>query len=212
MADQFLQDLKSLLGDELSAAVLYGRAAEDVAADGGDVNVLVVMKRVELASLARLDAAVRRARKRNVLPVFWSEEELRGSADVFPVEFLDILKRRKVLYGPDPFEGLSVDTRNLRHQVEFEFRSKLLRLRAEWPEARGSTARLAELLGRAAASFRALFPHARAVAPEKVREEWGAPIEKALKLRTKGSKPGRAELEALYADLHDAVAKIAAAV
>ena len=44
--------------------------------------------------------------------------EWRGSADIFPMEYADILERHRVLHGTAPFEGVTVDARDLRLQLE----------------------------------------------------------------------------------------------
>ena len=58
----------------------------------------------------------------------FSESFLRGSADVFPLEFLGMAERRRVLSGRDVLAEVEVRTVNLRHQVEFELKAKLLSL------------------------------------------------------------------------------------
>jgi hypothetical protein len=55
--------------------------------------------------------------------------EWRSSADIFPMEYSDILESHKVLHGQLPEGGAAVETRNLRHQLEFEAMGKLLHLR-----------------------------------------------------------------------------------
>jgi hypothetical protein len=64
-----------------------------------------------------------------------------------------------VLYGSDPFESLTVPTGNLRHQVEYELRGKLLRLRRLYVPASHSPVRLAQLMSDSLDSFAVLFRH-----------------------------------------------------
>ena len=58
-----------------------------------------------------------------------SEEELRTSTDCFAIEFHAMQERRRVLFGNDVIEGLSIDNTFYRAQIELELRAKLLRLR-----------------------------------------------------------------------------------
>jgi len=55
--------------------------------------------------------------------------EWQSSADVFPMEYADILERHRVLYGPDPCIGITVDQDDLRLEVEQQALGKLLHLR-----------------------------------------------------------------------------------
>jgi hypothetical protein len=66
-------------------------------------------------------------------------------------------KARVVLYGSDPFEGLRFSDANLRHQTEYELRSRLIQLRRLYIPASVSVERMAALLGDSLASFAALF-------------------------------------------------------
>ena len=63
------------------------------------------------------------------LPVYFTVEELSDAADVFPIEFHQMANARIVLYGHDPFEFVKLSNANLRHQTEYELRSKLIQLR-----------------------------------------------------------------------------------
>ena len=61
--------------------------------------------------------------------MYITESELDKGADVFPIEFNHMMRARKVIHGRDVLAGTKITDSNLRHQVEFELRSKLLRLR-----------------------------------------------------------------------------------
>jgi len=57
------------------------------------------------------------------------EKELLQSTDVFPLEFLEIKKKYRLLYGQDLFQSLSLNEGYIRLQSEFYFRSTLLKVR-----------------------------------------------------------------------------------
>jgi len=63
------------------------------------------------------------------MPVYFTVEELQRAADVFPIEFLQMEQARKILHGSDPFELVDISRANLRHQTEYELRTKLIQLR-----------------------------------------------------------------------------------
>jgi hypothetical protein len=91
------------------------------------------------------------------MPVYFTVEELEGAADVFPIEFLQMEKARRVLYGRDPFEFLQISQANLRRQTEYELRTKLIQLRRLYIPASTSVEKLSALMSDSLASFSALF-------------------------------------------------------
>jgi hypothetical protein len=97
--------------------------------------------------------------KGNPLPVYFTIEEIADSSDVFPIEFIDMTEVRHVLYGKDPFEGLDISTQNLRHQLEYETRAKLLRLRRLYIPASRNANQLARLMADSLNNFAVLFRH-----------------------------------------------------
>jgi hypothetical protein len=66
-------------------------------------------------------------------------------------------RARVVLYGPDPFETLQLSDANLRHQAEYELRSKLIQLRRLYIPASVSAGRLQDLMSDSLSSFATLF-------------------------------------------------------
>jgi len=91
------------------------------------------------------------------LPVYFTVEELSDAADVFPIEFHQMANARTVLYGRDPFEFVKLSDANLRHQAEYELRSKLIQLRRLYIPASISIEKLCALMSDSLASFAALF-------------------------------------------------------
>ena len=84
-------------------------------------------------------------------------QEFERSLDAFPLEFGAILADYLVVHGPDPFEGLRVDSHDLRRACEVQARSHLLHLRQGYVEAAGRSDALAELIGHSAPSMAALL-------------------------------------------------------
>ncbi|MEA2203590.1 MAG: hypothetical protein QOE77_366 [Blastocatellia bacterium] len=157
--NHLLDDLKATHGDNLAAVVLYGSlAAGDNIELRSDYNVLIALKRITPEDLRLAQAPMREwQRLGHPLPVYFTTAELQNAADVFPIEFLHMQQARRVLFGPDPFQSLEVSTANLRHQTEYELRSKLLQLRRLYIPASVSADKLAALMNDSLASFAALF-------------------------------------------------------
>ena len=62
-------------------------------------------------------------------PLFFSQSELDEAADVFPLEFLNIKNTYEMIEGNDVIKNLKIDKKDIRRELEFEVRSKLIHLR-----------------------------------------------------------------------------------
>ncbi len=154
-----LKDLRATHGENLASVVLYGSAAvgDDIELRS-DYNLLITLHRINPEDLREAQAPMREwQRLGNPLPVYFTVEELSDAADVFPIEFHQMANARVVLYGPDPFASLSFSDANLRHQAEYELRSKLIQLRRMYIPASVSTEKLCDLMSDSLSSFAALF-------------------------------------------------------
>ncbi len=168
--------LISALGDNLVSLLVFGSAAAgDFLPAASDVNLLAVLRRIEPKDLARVRAFHRGlARHRLSPPLLMTESFLRDSADVFPIEFLEIREKHRVLHGPDPFANLEISLVNLRHECEHEIKGRLLRLRQSFLEIGGGARSLRALLlaGQRAnqPAFRAALRLKRIAPPVKADE------------------------------------------
>src|SRR5918912_1542809 len=152
-------DLRATHGDNLACVVLYGSAATgDFLQLESDYNLLIALHRITPEDLRQAQAPMREwQRLGHPLPVYFTVEELRDAADVFPIEFHQMERARVVLYGKDPFEFVELSNENLRHQTEYELRSKLIQLRRLYIPASINTQQLYLLMTDSLASFAALF-------------------------------------------------------
>jgi predicted nucleotidyltransferase len=139
--------------------VLYGSAAAgDHIELRSDYNLLIALQRITPEDLRLAQAPMREwQRLGHPLPVYFTVEELSDAADVFPIEFHQMANARVVLYGKDPFEYVTVSDEELRHQAEYELRSKLIQLRRLYIPASVSIEKLCNLMSESLASFAALF-------------------------------------------------------
>jgi len=157
--DPFIDDLRSTHGNNLKAVVLYGSAATgDFVPHESDYNILIALEKIAPKDLNVAHACIREwARMGNPIPVYFTVSELRTAADVFPIEFHQMSDARKVLYGHDVLDGIVISDEFLRHQTEYELRSKLLQLRRQYIPASGSVEGLKRLMADSLPSFVALF-------------------------------------------------------
>src|SRR5690349_14915002 len=107
--DDFLEAAKRSLGDELQAAVLYGSAADATMRASSDVNLILVLSAFDRSRIDALREALRFATAVIRLKVmFLLESELVPAVQAFAVKFADVLRRRRVLLGHDPFERVVI--------------------------------------------------------------------------------------------------------
>jgi predicted nucleotidyltransferase len=154
-----IEDLRATHGDNLTSVVLYGSAAAgDHIELRSDYNLLIALNRITPEDLRLAQAPMREwQRLGHPLPVYFTTEELSDAADVFPIEFHQMANARVVLYGKDPFEFVQLSDEKLRHQTEYELRSKLIQLRRLYIPASVSVEKLCDLMSDSLASFAALF-------------------------------------------------------
>lgn len=157
--NRLVDDLHAAHGENLASIVLYGSvAAGDQVELRSDHNLLIVLNRITLEDLRLSHTTMRDwLSLGQPMPVYFSVEELKRAADVFPIEFLQMEQARKVLHGRDPFEFVDISRANLRHQTEYELRTKLIQLRRLYIPASISVAKLSALMSDSLGSFAALF-------------------------------------------------------
>lgn len=155
----FIDDLRSTHGANLASVTLYGSAAAgDFIPDRSDLNILIALRKITPADLRNAHACVREwHRLGHPVPVYFTVSELQNAADVFPIEFHQMEIAHKVLYGEDVLAGLKISDVFLRHQTEYELRSKLLLLRRQYIPASASVEGLTNLMAESLASFAAIF-------------------------------------------------------
>jgi predicted nucleotidyltransferase len=157
--DTLVSQLRAAYGDELRCVVLYGSAAVgEQLGKRSDLNVLVIVQRIDVERLRR-EAAVARAwgEAGNPPPLTLTDAEWTASADIFPMEYSDILERHRVLYGEAPFEGVRPNREHLRLQTENEAMGKLIQFRQGILRTGGDHRRIMELLAESISTFMVIF-------------------------------------------------------
>ena len=97
------------LNSDLHSIVLFGSAAENRLRPTSDVNVAVVLRAFDAERIAASSETLLAARAAVRLNVMWLlEDEIPHAAEALTVKFADILRRRRVQHGSDPFQNVSV--------------------------------------------------------------------------------------------------------
>lgn len=141
--------------ENLESVILHGSAlATNQSSRKSDYNLLVITRTISVADLRRTRPVAKWWFEEGFsLPVYFTREELLESIDVFPIEFRQIKRSYRVLYGPDVLSGIDASKTHLRIQTEYELRGKLLRLRALYLPAGDSAERLTQLMTDSVVNF-----------------------------------------------------------
>jgi len=130
LLEEFRTDVEKIFGEDLVSLTAYGSHAADEPERQGRVSVLIVVRTLRKEALSAYKNIAHRYSRRGIpAPPIFTEAFLKNSSDVFPLEFLGMTERRRVISGRDIVPDLDITRANLRHQVEFELKGKLLALR-----------------------------------------------------------------------------------
>ena len=157
--EELVRQLSLAFGGGLQCVAVYGSSARgEHVTKKSDINVLVLVDVITMERL-RAEGGVARAWQEagNPPPLTLTVGEWQSSVDIFPIEYADILAHHRVLHGALPTDGIRVDARDLRLQLEHEAMSKLLRLRHGLLTAANDDGALLDLLGASVSSILVLL-------------------------------------------------------
>jgi hypothetical protein len=229
LLNQLVEKLRGAHGADLVSVVLYGSAAEAGEHDESfsDINILAVLREVSTRQLAQAQPVFEWwAHRQALAPLMLSEQEVLNSTDCFAIEFHDMQRRRRVLFGRDVIQGLVIDEAFYRVQVEYELRIKLLRLRQKAAAVLANQTLLRRLLLDSVSTFSILTRHALVLhgtdAPPARRIIWKlagehlgiepAPFLALIDVREKKLKPGQIRPDAMLEQVLEQIGKIIDAV
>lgn len=156
--DELVTQLRAAFGSALKSVVLYGSAAAGEQNKRSDQNVLVIVDELDPQHLTAASATSRAwTEAGNPAPLTLTTREWHGSSDIFPMEYADILDRHRLLFGNPPFDGIRVDRRDLRLQLEQEAMGKLLKLRQGVLASGNDEQRQLELLAASVSAIMIIF-------------------------------------------------------
>ncbi len=189
--EELVAQLRAAFGAELRSVVLYGSAASgEHIPNRSDYNVLVLVDSLDVARLDAVAAVVRAwTDAGNPPPFTLTAEEWRRSADVFPMEYTDILERHRVLHGAPPFDGVHVSPADLRRQLESEAMGKLLHLRQGVLAAGGDGRSQLELLAASRSAIMVLFRATVRLHGEKPSTDTAELCRQVARLARLGAEP-----------------------
>jgi len=144
---KFSDELMQKAGNNLVSLIVYGSLASGEHYKKSDYNTLVVLNEIGLNELTAISGVIKKwAQSGNPIPMIFTEETIKMSMDVFPLEFLDIKENHIIIYGKDIFKKLRINTKNLRLEVERELKGAFLRLVRAYLMTEGKAKDLRELM------------------------------------------------------------------
>jgi predicted nucleotidyltransferase len=224
---EFSDKLVDSLGQNLSALILFGSAADGEYIEGkSDINILIILENVRVVDLTVImETGKKFAKKGLAIPLVFEREHIETSLDTFPIEFSDMKKRHILIYGIDPLERATIEKTNLRYQCERELKSMLVNLRRGFIQTAGNKENIETLL---AGSLSSVLAASRGLiwllgeTPPNNADSLLSEIKKAYKVDTdamgrvwhlkKGHSGATATLEALFDDYCREIAQLAAKV
>jgi hypothetical protein len=144
----YAKDVKAAFGDRLEGLLIYGSAVRGEYLPGrSNLNLLLVVSNYDATTLKLYAPIHKRWNKEQVVtPLFLTDQELKTSSALFPLEFLEIQEQHRVLGGRDPFVGFHVDTTRLKDAVLQGLTANVLRLRQRFVEGGGANEAIMILL------------------------------------------------------------------
>lgn len=158
-----LAALQEIFGPRLVALVAHGPRVRHPDAGPGRVPPIGTLALVRMLEYKDLATCAQRASDWRAaglaVPLLLEPHEFERSLDAFPVEYGDIIADHLVVFGDDPFAGLSVRDEDLRRACEAWGKAHLIHLREGFVETGGDARRVAALIVASAPTFAGLLSH-----------------------------------------------------
>ena len=127
---EFVDASQSAFAGDLKSIVLYGSAAEGRLRPTSDVNVILLLAQFDYHAAEALREPLRVGQAAiRLSPMFVLQAELPAAITAFAEKFADILRRRRVLLGADPFIGVSIPRAMIIARLDQVLLNLVLRLR-----------------------------------------------------------------------------------
>jgi predicted nucleotidyltransferase len=151
----FVAAAREIFRDDLRSVVLYGSGAEGRLRPTSDINLVLVLSAFDHVKAAAIrsqfsfaESAVR------LTAMFLLELEVASAIELFAQKFSDIGRRHRVLYGSDPFDGISIPRTAEIWRLKQVLLNLTLRLRQAYVEYGSTPERISGLIADSAGPIR----------------------------------------------------------
>jgi predicted nucleotidyltransferase len=151
----FVETAQQAFGSDLRSVVLYGSAAEGRLRATSDINLLLVLSAFlqEKAEVVRNQLSVAGSAVR-LRVMFLLEAELAAAGEMFAQKFSDIVRRHRLLLGPDPFAEFSIPRSAVLWRLRQVLLNLTLRLRQSYVDYATTPERITTAIADAAGPLR----------------------------------------------------------
>lgn len=127
---EFINAAQTAFASDLTSVILFGSAAEGRLRATSDVNVIVLLAQFDQRGAEAMREPLRVAQAAiRLSPMLIVEAELPSAITAFAEKFSDILRRRRILFGPDPFVGVTIPREVIIARLDQVLLNLVLRLR-----------------------------------------------------------------------------------
>ena len=147
-----VEDLQRVFGSRLQTVVSYGWRRN------APVPTLALVTQLTFDDLNACAGHVGRWHRAGAAtPLLLTRAHFERSLDAFPIEYGEIIHNHELLFGTDPFSGLTIARGDLRRACEVQVKSHLLHLREDYVESARHHGEIDALVQESAPGFAALL-------------------------------------------------------
>ncbi|HKX26101.1 MAG TPA: hypothetical protein VJ302_00280 [Blastocatellia bacterium] len=225
--DELVSRLRTNQGDNLVSVIVHGSGVTAQKHRRSDLQFLIVTQSLGAGDLQQIRPVAHWLTAAGYqMPVFFTAKELNDSLDVYPIEFRQMKRVYRVLYGSDLLADREPSKANLRWETELELRGKLLRLRSLYLPASLSSSDLLKLMTESIVSFVRFMrpvlelageepPADRLETVQRIHQRLGidtTPLVRILHLREEPGDLKQVEVQNLFAGYLDCITRVIEAV
>ncbi|MBL7073911.1 hypothetical protein ISS37_01550 [candidate division KSB1 bacterium] len=157
--EEFIKDFQKIYRDDLVSIILHGSGASgEYVPKKSDLNFLIVLSEAGILDLEKSFKAVAKWKRARVsTPLFLTLEYIQSSMDSYPIEFLNMKRFYRIVYGEDVLKDLAFKREHIRLQLEREMKGKLLQLRQAFLDTKGLKRGFLQLISVSVSPFISLF-------------------------------------------------------
>jgi predicted nucleotidyltransferase len=153
--ESFVQTAQAAFGSDLLSVVLYGSGAEGKLRATSDVNVILLLAKFEPAAVDRIRGPLSLASTAiRLRAMFLLQDEIVAASEAFAQKFVDILRRRRILYGPDPFVAVEIPRTAAIHRLKQVLLNLTLRLRESYASGAANEQQVASIIAETSGPIR----------------------------------------------------------
>ncbi|MDI6786258.1 MAG: hypothetical protein QMD92_06060 [bacterium] len=223
--EPYCNEMLKIHQNNILSMLVYGSVIGiDYTPKKSNINLAIIFDNIKMQDLDKSLKLVNKGRKKKIIaPLFLTDEYMKTSSDVFPIEFLEMKENHVLIYGEDFLEKLEISKEYLRLQCEQQLKGKLTRLRQAYLEIGKNKKAIMQLI---LESFSAFIPVIRNLLRIKegtisykkeeilieANEHFKIDLElfkRILVLKSKHKIPDKAELEDIFSRYMDEIFKLA---